>query len=474
MTKPRAVAAAILAWVSAGCAPPDAPLPAIETSGFLPVVAERFATARRRASDAPDEALAVGDYCLLLHAYQYDDEAAGCYRLALAAEPPMAEWAVFLGMVELDRGDAAAAVEAFRVAVDLGETRPAVAVYHARADVAAGDNEAAETRLAAVLAAYADRADAHLELARLRQRAGDHESAVTHLEKALAEGGDFGDAHYLLARSYRSLGDGTAAEQHTRDFERFRQRRLVMEDDPRAEVSRRLITDRRHIQRAKALLAAGEFGAAATELERAHTLNPEKLSTLTNLVAAYGKAGRLDKAAEAYRRGLEIDAGYYQLHLNFGIVLAHSGRAADAERAFSAAAAADPSRPEPWIEYGMLITQAGQAEEGANRYRKALEVDPDSARAHRLLGQYLALTGEYSEAAEHLTRAVAVDPAGATGTLRMLSGVQGAMGETAQARATLGKALEMAEAAGDDAMAEQIRADIERLDGVLATAGGGA
>lgn len=77
---------------------------------------------------------------------------------------------------------------------------------------------------------------------------------------------------------------------------------------------------------ASAYILAGKHKRAVPYLERATAIEPDNPSLWANLAAAYlGKLitstrAKQDRALEAYRRALELDAAYPNAHYNMGLI----------------------------------------------------------------------------------------------------------------------------------------------------------
>lgn len=418
---------------------------------------EARATAAATAGD-PD---ALGAYAMLLQAYGYVGEADSIYRhlRRIDTDP---RWPRFHGLILLDQGEADAAAAAFRAA-DPEDDEIVMRVYQARALAAGGDSDGALALLRTVTEESPERVDALLEAGALTMSAGDPAGSADFYRRALEQAPGLKPAHYGLAQALRAqtLMDEAAAQMQA--FESATLEGYTSADDPRREIGALVVSDSRHVDRAKRALASGDYEQARSELEQARALNPDNLSTLTNLIGVYGRLRQPEQAEDAYRAALAINAEYYQAHFNYGVVMAYLSRPRDAERAFRSAADADPSRPEPYVEYGRLLDAAGQGPLAAEQFRTALDLDPDNVSARFLLGRRLALSGEYEQAIWHLEKATASEDPGVPAMMRVLAGIHGQAGDVAQARQTLQAARDRARQLGQTALADQIEQDLARM-----------
>jgi tetratricopeptide (TPR) repeat protein len=157
------------------------------------------------------------------------------------------------------------------------------------------------------------------------------------------------------------------------------------DDDERLQARLREMSEqfRRQMRQAAVLLSGGNARNAIPLLERCFTLRPEDVDVLTNLGGAYILAGkhrhavpilekatdlapdnpsvwsnlaaaylgrlitstraRQDKALAAYRRVIEIDAAYPNVHYNMGLIYVDRSDWDAAYEAFTRALEANPS-----------------------------------------------------------------------------------------------------------------------------------
>jgi tetratricopeptide (TPR) repeat protein len=414
-----------------------------------------------RASATADDPDALGAYAMLLHAYGYLSEADSIYRhlRQIDSDP---RWPRFHGLILLDQGEAEAAAAAFRAA-DPDDDEIVMGVYLARALAAGGNTDSALALLRRLLVESPERVDALLDAGALSMSTGDPAASADFYRRALEQAPGLKPAHYGLAQALRAQAMMDEAAVQLQAFESSTLESYLPADDPRRQIGALVVSDSRHVESAKRALAVGDYQRARSELEQARALNPDNLSTLTNLIAVYGRLRQPDQASDAYQAAVAINADYYQAHFNYGVVMAYLGRPREAERAFRAAAAADPGRSEPLVEYGRMLEGAGQGALAAEQYRRALDIDAGSVTARFLLGRQLALSGQPEQAIWHLEQAIASDDPGVPAMMRVLAGVYGQAGDAGKARVTLEAARDRARELGQTELAGQIDRDLARL-----------
>ena len=435
------------------------PLPVPRLDTLSESAADQIQAAHDAARGSPDDAAAVGHYALVLHAYRQLDEADEVYRRARLLGGDPGQWCLYHGILLLDTGRPEEAVECFRDA----PREPVAVVYQARAAEALGRPDEAEELLEQLLEGSPGRVDALVELAGIKRQQGEFVSAEELYRRAIALQEGLAEAHYGLAQVLRDRGDQQGAVAQLELFEAYRDRPWQAPDDPRRTIASQVVSDGRYVEQAKASLARSDFESAIEALEQARQINPENLSTLTNLVALYGRLGRLEESVDAYRAAIAIDPNYYQVHFNLGVVMASAGRADEAESALRRASTVSPDRPEPHLEYGKLLSRGGQPEAAAQQFRRALELAPDDLQTRFLLGRELAILGDSAAAISYLEPIGRMDDPAVPSMLRVLAGAYGQAGDLESARRSLETALEAANRWDQAELARQIRHDLSRL-----------
>ena len=115
-----------------------------------------------------------------------DDQAALCFRRALALDPGLAPAHTNLGIIAYRRGERSRAKESFETALALDPDQPEARFNLANLILEEGDLELAVAELRRVLQIAPDFADAHFNLAVALERLGGRSQARAHLEKYIA------------------------------------------------------------------------------------------------------------------------------------------------------------------------------------------------------------------------------------------------------------------------------------------------
>ena len=252
------------------------------------------------------------------------------------------------------------------------------------------------------------------------------------------------------------------------------------------------------------LAGRGQVDEAIAHYRKALEINPDYARAHNNLGVALAGRGQIDEAIAHYRKALEINPDYAEAHNNLGMALAGRGQVDEAIAHYRKALEINPDYADAHNNLGLALAGRGQVDEAMAHYRKALEIKPDYVEAHNNLGNALAGRGQVEEAIDHYRKALEIKPDDVDGPQQSRPGLGRARdwstrpspitgrpwksGPTfAEAHINLGdalagsgrpgealehyqKALDLASARDDRALAEAIRARI-RLRQSVAPAG---
>ena len=216
-------------------------------------------------------------------------EAERQYRHILTLMPNHADSLHNLGLIALQRGDAAAAVELFGMAVKINGT---VAEYHYNAALAwraLNRSDHVATHLERAIALRSDYALAHLNLGNVRREQGRLADAAACYERAIAVSPNLAVARFNLGNVLSEQGRPDAA---------VAQYNQVLAIDPNHAET--------HGNLGAALIALGRPVDAMFHLERAAALKPDLFEVFDNLAQAYLASGDVRSAILAAGRALEL------------------------------------------------------------------------------------------------------------------------------------------------------------------------
>jgi protein O-GlcNAc transferase len=157
------------------------------------------------------------------------------------------------------------------------------------------------------------------------------------------------------------------------------------------------------------LFETGRIEESSQYLERAVGVEPNP-KYLTSLGEVYRRQGRLDVAAEAFGRILEIDADFPEARLNLAVTLAEAGVNAEALALLEEAAQVGPDSPRLHVALAWLLLRLQRPEQSLAHARRAVEMGPTVASTHWQLGDALDACGKKADAIASYRRAVEVNP----------------------------------------------------------------
>jgi tetratricopeptide (TPR) repeat protein len=210
-----------------------------------------------------------------------------------------------------------------------------------------------------------------------------------------------------------------------------------------------------HYHLANVLAGQGRMDEAITHYERTLALRPGAAAAHNNLGTALMARGEMDEARRHCEEALRLKPDYAEAHNNLGSVLARSGRREEGIRQYEEALRLKPDYPEARNNLGVSLGVLGRRDEAAAQFEKALGERPDFVDALVNFGFLRQMQGRSAEALAHFDRALTIDPESASALYASAPALQ-SLGRTAEAAHRARRALELARAQGQDALARDI------------------
>jgi predicted O-linked N-acetylglucosamine transferase (SPINDLY family) len=334
-----------------------------------------------------------------LHVAGRLDEAEAGYREILARHPDHGVALHRLGVLALQSGRAATALERLgrAVALDPGAWRSHCSLGQAL--LALGrfpDAQGAFLRAAQLNpgcleawlgAGEAGRALGLIQeaLAAFRQAAAlrpDHAEAQNGLGVALQDAGRVPEAIQAFRRALELQDDFPIAHNNLGNallLDRQTDRALALLE---GVVARWPAFADAWYNLGNAAFAGCRFGASADGYRRALALAPEHLPAHNNLGNALQALGRNEEALASYLEAVRLDPGFVDAYNNASAAARTLGRMDEAVRLLQAARAVRPDFAVTHCNLGNVLKDIGRMEEAVVSFRRALELDPLDAVTH--------------------------------------------------------------------------------------------
>ena len=126
--------------------------------------------------------------------------------------------------------------------------------------------------------------------------------------------------------------------------------------------------------------------------------------------AAAQQRGDLERAAEAYRRAIEIEPRFAEAHANLGAVLARLGRYEEAVASDERALAINPKLTAARLNLGLAHYRAGALAAAVEAFQAVHAAEPSLLQARQLLGLVLVELGRDADAIPHLEASAEAAP----------------------------------------------------------------
>jgi tetratricopeptide (TPR) repeat protein len=158
------------------------------------------------------------------------------------------------------------------------------------------------------------------------------------------------------------------------------------------------------------LLQKGKVEEAITHFQKALAINPNEAEGHNNLGNALLKRGNVDEAIVHYQKALQITPDLAEAHNNLGNALVRKGSVDEAIVHYQKALQITPDLAETHNNLGNALVQKGNVDEAIIHYQKALQINPDYAAAHFNLGTAFFQKGSVDEAIFHYQKALEIKP----------------------------------------------------------------
>lgn len=292
-----------------------------------------------------------------------------------------------------------------------------------------------------------NRADAHYNLGLAMLRQGKPDEAIAYFSKTVQlepDSSDYVDAHYNL---------GVASARHERFDEAVRHYLKAVQLKPDYADA--------HYNLGVALAAQGKFDEAVKHWLKTVQIKPDYADAHYNLGQAMLRRGKPDEAVKHWSKAVQLRPDDAKIHYNLGVTLARQGKSDEAIKHYLTAVRIKPDYADAHVNLGAILSRQGKLDEAVRHLSEAVQIKPDHAEAHYNLGVLLSRQGKSYQAISHWLQVLNLDPKNIKALLN-LGTSYAKTGQFPKAILYAEKALNLARAAGEDEIAQKIRARIER------------
>jgi len=260
-------------------------------------------------------------------------------------------------------------------------------------------------------------ADTYLVLGEVCFQLNDVRQAKRYFEAAAALAPDNAAMYYSLAKACAKLGEDDLAAEHRATFQRLKEVEGTLQKGEGS--TRQQVQDEVHIpiRVAEIMKHVGRAYQEAGQIERAEQAwlrglerNPDDLVLRELLSDLYLRQGRLEDALACIRE-LQRLAPQNRLHdRNAGLVLSRLQRYDEAEQVFRQLCRRDPVSSYGYAALAqLLLMRDGDARDAVSLARRAVAFEPSGDNLH-LLGLAALQAGDVTTARDAAERALARDP----------------------------------------------------------------
>jgi len=138
--------------------------------------------------------------------------------------------------------------------------------------------------------------------------------------------------------------------------------------------------------------------------------HPRNVTAWFILALARQAQGKLETAADAFRRLTEEKPDHVEGHFNLGITLCRLGRRQEGENFLREAIRLEPNHAKAHNNLGIVLAETGKRAEALTCWQEAVRLDPNYAEGHFNAAIGAAENGRAEEAQAHYEKAIALRP----------------------------------------------------------------
>ncbi|MBN1900238.1 tetratricopeptide repeat protein [Candidatus Sumerlaeota bacterium] len=307
----------------------------------------------------PEDWTLYENFAQLLQNTDYAKKEAEIWRGVIRLLPHREERWASLGQALAKAGDYKEAIEACEKALKSDRRNPTAHNGLGMAYAGMGNMERAQRHYLEALRLKQDYLEARHNLGILYAKIGDSSQVIEHLSEIVSRNPDDPESHFTLGIEWAKLKDYEKAEHHF------------------SEVTR---------------------------------IAPENAEAHYNLEYICAEQGRLEKAAQHYIKALESDPDYADAHNNLGTLYAQMGMFANAVHHFNEVLRIKPEDASIHYNLGLAFSNLGEWKKAIKHFERLVQAAPEHARGRYQLGLNLERMGEIKRAVEEYIKALELKP----------------------------------------------------------------
>ena len=237
------------------------------------------------------------------------------------------------------------------------------------------------------------------------------------------------------------------------------------------KIQEEFLNDYSFVRAGNEFFKAGDTDNAIQEYNRALELNPNNAEAHLRLGFLMYNARKMYKEGmEHYYEALKANPSDPRIHHDLGMALLHQRQFDQAIKHLSEALRLMPNGLDKQynpvgMHYNLALafSYVGRSEEAITHFSEVVRLDPNNAEVHYMLANAMAALGKLDEAIQNYTKAIRIKPEIDTSArLHDLLGMNYAKaGRFQEALQSARKAADLARAAGQETLAQQIERRIE-------------
>jgi len=301
-------------------------------------------------------------------------------------------------------------------------------------------------------------------LARVKQAQGDMSAAEDLYRRACQAYPTFGAAYYGLATAGRSLGHEAESAKNFELSKRYTNDVPPVDDPLLGQVAQLSMGVSRRLDESNQLAKQGKMEEAAKLNEEILARDPENLSALVNLLYLARYVTRLDGQLETiFAKAKQMDPKNSLVYNHYGVVMIRQGKLDAAAAALRKALELRPDYPEPHKWLGEILERQNRPAEAIEQYQRALAAEPNDRPVQMKLWWDLIIQNRGREAIPQLLPALQLDDSFTSMRLVLLGEAYRTTGDIAKSRQYLEQARTRVLSQGPPGLLPQIEQELKEL-----------